>query len=189
MSLETVVRVVRSRIQAIQATHNFNPAVGAEQVQQEDAQSYGAFRELLYLIDRARLNVVVPYDENEDAAVPLRDRTHYIYFDRLRDDPGVWKLGRSHIPFKRRQNMQTSNHQAIVVRKTVAVGTLARAMLIEGKVKHYLRKYLTGNGGGTEWANLTDYRVSLICAGIQSGDLTFLDKPLPKRRHDRREDV
>lgn len=171
-------KVIESRLKSIQQKYNFNPEVGAEQINSDMKIEYGAFKELVTIIEQAKLDVIIPYDpaghSPQDYAKKKKERPFYIYF--IRKGKNEWKIGRSWNPSKRKQELQVGNEGKIVVYKKVQLSSLEEVIDIESKLKKHTRKYKL-NG---EWRKLSVMQINNLIKALKNKDFSSFDKLLPR---------
>lgn len=183
--LKEVRRLIGNRLEAIQRRFNFNPELGAEQVDDGDREMqrlYGQFSLLLELNQKARLGIEVPYDPEgltPEAKAQLRAlKQKYLYFCQVFETQ-EWHIGHSFNTYKRRRALQTGNPRYLILRHKVAAGTSSQQFReLERQVHQHLRNFSIP-GRSKKWFFLPTARVQSLVDRLQAGERAFLKGMLP----------
>ena len=173
---------LQRRLSVIQQRHNFNPKCRAQQIRHipEVAKAYGAFQELLRLIDAFQLQsmVNIPYDPQGLHPTKKHEARKllpvHVYFAR-KDGTTIWKVGSSKEPPSRVKQVQTGNDGTIHVRYVVTDGGRQLEELIKKRLQPWKTRNRNDPKNG-EWFDLDPLYVKELVRCLQAG-VTEFDLP------------
>lgn len=177
---------LEKRLKAIQGRHNFNPRVGSRQVREhpELRQEFGAFQELLKLLEVLDLDIAIPYDP---AGLDIRKTTKveakpvYVYFMREQGDP-IWKIGYSSNLYQRKGGVQTGNSNYVGIVHKIACKDVEEARSREKQLHRYFEKLKTRHHNSSvkgEWYRIRPSEVTATVKRLKTEGWDWLKAGRP----------
>jgi len=182
VSIDRLVKIVQKRLGDIQDKYNFDPNIGADQVDTNDHPElkwvHGRFSELCFLAKK--LDIQIPHKplglsvESQNESIVRKQKIYFIT-DDVGDNYLFVKFGRSIHSHTRKKQHQTGNPKELFISAIVDVPDGMTPSGLEAKLKRYLKKRKEERGG-TEWARLDRQEIKNIAKNIVD-DPDFLNGP------------
>jgi len=172
-----IAAYVSERLGKIQSKYNFNPLIGAKQVEGASplvTRDFGKFQELMHLVKVLKVSVGIPYDEKgldpkESKVIPT-EKAKTVYFARVQGS-NIWKVGCSQNPYNRVSALQVGHdgHLSVVM-------TLPGGFELETLFKRYLRKYKSRdrNHRKGEWFNIDPLKLKRLVSQVRKEGSEFM---------------